>query len=42
VRGAVSEIHRRWEAGALETPPESPYTIGSAVDRLIAEFRNPA
>jgi hypothetical protein len=44
VRGAVSEIHRSWEAGALETPPGSPYTIGSAVDRLIAiaEFRNPA
>lgn len=35
VRGAVSEIHRRWEAGMLETPAGSPYTIASAVDRLI-------
>ncbi len=36
VGGALSEIHRRWEAGALETPAGSPYTIASAVDRLIA------
>lgn len=36
VGGAISEIHRRWEAGALETPAGSPYTLGSAVDRLIA------
>ena len=44
VGGAISEIHRRWEAGALETPAGSPYTLASAVDRLIAtaEFRNPA
>lgn len=44
VCGAISEIHRRWEAGALETPGGSPYTIASAVDRLIAiaESRNPA
>ena len=44
VRGAISEIHRRWEAGALETLAGSPYTIASAVDRLIAiaESRNPA
>ena len=43
VRGALSEIHRRWEAGALVTPAGSPYTIASAVDRLIAisEFGNP-
>ena len=39
VRDAVSEIHRRWEAGTLETPAGSPYTIGSAVDRLIAITR---
>jgi hypothetical protein len=44
VGGAVSEIYRRWEAGALETPAGSPYTIASAVDRLIAiaESRIPA
>ncbi len=43
VGGAISEIHRRWEAGALEMPPGSPYTIASAVDRLIgiAESRDP-
>jgi hypothetical protein len=39
VRGALSEIHRRWEAGALETPAGSPYTIASAVARLIAIAR---
>lgn len=44
VRDAVSEIHRRWEAGTLGTPVESPYSIASAVDRLIAiaENREPA
>jgi glycosyltransferase involved in cell wall biosynthesis len=44
VHGVVSEIHRRWEAGTLETPAGSPYTIASAVDRLIAvaKSRNPA
>jgi len=44
VRGAISEIHRRWKAGALEMPAGSPYTIASAVDRLIAiaESRGPA
>ena len=44
VRGAISEIHRRWKAGALENPMGSPYTIASAVDRLIAiaDFLNPA
>jgi hypothetical protein len=44
VRGAISEIHRRWKAGALEMPAGSPYTIASAVERLItiAESRNPA
>ena len=35
VRGAISEIHRRWKEGALEMPARSPYTISSAVDRLI-------
>jgi hypothetical protein len=34
-RDAVSEIHQRWEAGTIETPARSPYTIASAVDRLI-------
>ncbi len=44
VRGAVSEILRRWEEGTLEAPPGSPYTIASAVERLIAiaESRGPA
>ena len=44
VRGAISEIHRRWKAGALENPMGSPYTIASAVDRLIAiaDSLNPA
>jgi len=43
VRGAISEIYRRWEAGALETEAGYPYTIASAVDRLIAiaESRDP-
>jgi len=44
VRAALSEIHRRWEAGTLEAPAVSPYTTRSAVGRLIAiaELRNPA
>ncbi|HBO68792.1 MAG TPA: hypothetical protein DD658_00980 [Deltaproteobacteria bacterium] len=44
VRGAVSEIHLRWEAGRLETRAGSPYTIASAVERLVAvaESRGPA
>ncbi|MGA6993468.1 MAG: hypothetical protein WBX50_06195, partial [Candidatus Deferrimicrobiaceae bacterium] len=44
VHGAVSEIHRRWEAGTLETQAGTPYTIASAVERLVAvaEFRGPA
>jgi glycosyltransferase involved in cell wall biosynthesis len=44
VRCALSEIHRTWEAGALEMPSRSPYTIASAVDRLvgIAECRDSA
>jgi len=44
VRGTISEIHRRWKAGALENPAGSPYTIASAVDRLIviADSLNPA
>lgn len=36
VRGVLSEIHRRWKAGEPETPAGSPYTIASAVDRLVA------
>lgn len=36
VRDAVSEIHRRWETGTLGTPAGSPYTIASAVERLVA------
>ena len=44
VRGAISEIHRRWKAGALENPAGSPYAIASAIDRLIAtaDSLNPA
>jgi hypothetical protein len=44
VRASLSEIHRRWEAGTLESPAVSPYTTRSAVDRLIAiaDLRNPA
>jgi glycosyltransferase involved in cell wall biosynthesis len=44
VRDAVSEIHRRWETSTLESPAVSPYTVASAVDRLIAiaGLRNPA
>ncbi|MHB1013394.1 MAG: glycosyltransferase [Desulfobacteria bacterium] len=44
VRDAVSEIHRRWETGTLESTAVSPYTIASAVERLIAvtESRGPA
>ena len=44
VRGAVSEIHRRWEAGTLGTRAGSPYTIASAVEQLVAvvESRGPA
>lgn len=44
VHDAVSEIYRRWAAGTFETPAGSPYTIASAVDRLIAmaENREPA
>ncbi len=44
VRDAVSEIHRKWEAGTVESPARSPYTVASAVERLVAvaEFRNPA
>jgi hypothetical protein len=44
VRDAVSEIHRRWETITLESPAVSPYTVASAVDRLIAiaGLRNPA
>ncbi|MHB8832706.1 MAG: glycosyltransferase family 4 protein, partial [Desulfobacteria bacterium] len=43
VRDALSEIHRRWEAGALKPLAGSPCTIASAVDRLIAiaEYRDP-
>jgi glycosyltransferase involved in cell wall biosynthesis len=36
VRGAVSELRRRWEKGTLEEPARSPYTIASAVERLVA------
>ncbi|MCP2502106.1 MAG: hypothetical protein NCA08_11165 [Deltaproteobacteria bacterium] len=44
VHCSISEIHRRWEAGALENPAGSPYTNASAVDRLIAiaDSLNPA
>jgi hypothetical protein len=41
VRGAISEIHRRWKAGTLEMPAGSPYTIASAVDRLITIAESP-
>jgi len=36
VRDAVSEIHRRWEAGTLEMSTGSPYTLASAAERLVA------
>jgi hypothetical protein len=35
VRGAVSELRRRWEEGTLEAPAGSPYTVASAVRQLV-------